>query len=726
MFASVIRAGLITLLLIAIDFAPKHSRAEATEAAESTNRGGANHVLKNQTIEAVIDNRGNLASLVNRRTGHNYASGRPMWRLYFDRADQKENEVLAALNRPTISQEGNTIALQYDSLKTLRESLRIRLRLTITLDGDLVRFGSTVWNDQPHTIIRELQWPLVGDCRSPGDHRLLTTTMGGQMFPDPKRQILAAGNNPPYMAPSQFYRQMDVKYPVYVSSNCLALVGDEQGLYLGSHDPTFQDTWHGLRVYPDKNGDFNELEVGLYKYPHCLAGESWTCDANVISPYSGDWHQVSHLYRRWVDTWWRRREPPLWVQNMKGWQRIIFRHQYGETLFRYEDLNRRIKAAGESVGINAVLAFAWWQSGHDNGYPDSCFVTDPQQGGDAPWKKAIADYRRDGGRLLLYFNGKLIDVESDFYRNGDGKKVCYKTNAGTEYTEQYRFKGNGTFTGDYNSRAFVVADTRSPAWRKKLIAMADRALDFGVDSVFYDQLGYGEPVVNWDLSREFPIPNTRTIADKAATLKMLHDHLDAKNKDVALGTEWFTDVTSQHVDYVHNIYGATQPNSFIDWARYTFPEVPLSDRDIRDDGDIPRRVNHAVLKGLRNDIEIYRCRDLIDKTPNYQRYLAQVSALRDKYADLLLLGMYRDTDGFSIDNPKISARSFVNDSRMAVVMTQSGTPSETARIIAPGWRYQESAGVGDFRIDGADDSKPSVALGKHGLAVLLYEKSGRQ
>ena len=45
---------------------------------------------------------------------------------------------------------------------------------------------------------------------------------------------------------------------------------------------------------------------------------------------------------------------------------------------------------------------------------------------------------------------------------------------------------------------------------------------------------------------------------------------------------------------------------FIDWARYTFPEVPLSDRDIRDDGDIPRRVNHAVLKGLRNDIEIYR------------------------------------------------------------------------------------------------------------------------
>jgi hypothetical protein len=702
-------AGLLGLVVIGM--------ATAHDAEART------YVVRGEGMELAVDEQGNLTSLTNLRTGHNYAAGRPMWRLYFDRPMQKENQVLAKLNRPTIRQDGQEIVFEYESLKTEQETLHIRLSLRIRLDGDLLRFSSEVHNDEPHTIVRELHWPLVADCQMPTDHQLLTTQFGGQLYPNPKQRIIATGNSPPYMAPSQYYRQMDQKYPGQSVSNCFALVGDAQGLYLGCHDATFQDTWHGLRVYPDQQGEFNELEVGLYKYPNCLTDQSWSCDANVLAPYSGDWHETSKIYRRWADTWWRHQEPPLWVKKMKGWQRIIFRHQYGETLFRYDDLNGRIRKAGESVGVNTVFPFGWWNSGMDNGYPDSYYVTDPKQGGDAAWKKAIAAYRQSGGKVLLYFNGKLIDVESDFYRKGEGKSVCYKTNAGTEYNEAYRFKGHGTFTGYYNSRAFVVADTRNLVWRKKLLEMADRALAFGVDSVFYDQLGYCEATVNWDLSKEFPIPNTRTIADKADVLKMIHQYLDTKDKNIALGTEWFTDVVAQHVDYVHNIYGATGLYNFTDWVRYTFPEIVLSDREIRDDTDIPRRVNHSVLKGLRNDIEIYRCRDVIDKTPNYQQYLARVNALREKYADLLLVGTYRDTDGFANDNPKVPARCFVNGNRMAIVVTQSHSALAATRIAAPGWRYREVGAVGEVRVQEAADGKQHVSLPKDGLAVLVYEKA---
>jgi hypothetical protein len=325
--------------------------------------------------------------------------------------------------------------------------------------------------------------------------------------------------------------------------------------------------------------------------------------------------------------------------------------------------------------------------------------------------------------VLLYFNGKLIDRESDFYRNGEGKQVCYHDNTGADYTEQYRFKGLGTFTGFYNARTFAVADTRNPVWRQRLLAMADRAIHFGVDSVFYDQLGYCEAASSWDLSGEFPVPNTRVIADKAATLKLIHDYLDSQgNPDFALGTEHFTDVTAQHVDYIHNITGATGPTDFTDWVRYTFPEIVLSDREIRDDTDVPRRVNHAVLKGLRNDVEIYRCRDLIDKTPTYQRYLAQVNRLRDKYCDLLLLGLYRDTEGFSSDNPKVNARCFVNGNRLAVVATQSSERTAVTRIGVPGYAYQESDAVGDVKIAAASEGGQSVNVGRDGLAVLIYQK----
>jgi len=241
--------------------------------------------------------------------------------------------------------------------------------------------------------------------------------------------------------------------------------------------------------------------------------------------------------------------------------------------------------------------------------------------------------------------------------------------------------------------------------------------------VFYDQLGYCEPSSDWETGGEFAIPNTRIMADKADTLKAIHDHLDARgNPDFALGTECFTDVTAQHVDYIHKITGSTGAGGFTEWGRYTFPEVVISDREIRDDTDIPRRVNHAMLKGLRSDIEIYRCRDLIDNTPNYQRYLAQINRLRDKYSDLLLLGMFRDTDGFKNENSKVQASCFVNGNRMAVVATQSSEKIAATRIDVPGYSFQESASVGQVGITAAPEGGRTVRLDQYGLAILVYQK----
>ena len=684
--------------------------------------GNSPHVLRNNHIKVSIDANSNLSSLINLQTGHNYAFGKPIWRLYFDTHDEKGNEVLAVNNTPEIRKEGNSIFIKYNSLTCKNRTVNIALLLTVILEEKLVRFNSQIINNEPHTIIRELQYPLVGNCRLPVDHKLLTTDLGGQIFPDPKKQIMTVGNNPPYMAPAQYFRQMDLKYPSHTVSNCFAFTGDTQGLYFGSHDTTFQDTWQGLRLYPDTNGGFNELEAGLYKYPNCLPGESWKCNANVIVPYSGDWHETSRIYRRWADTWWKHQEVPLWVQKMKGWQRIILRHQYGETFFSYLDMGNHIKDVGKSVGVKTVFPFGWWNSGMDNGYPDSYFVTDKKQGGDEGWKKAIADFKKDDGRVILYFNGKLIDTESDYYRNGNGKQVCYRTNAGNEYTESYLFKAFDTFTGYLNSRSFVVADTRNPEWQQKLLQMADRAIYLGADAVFYDQLGYCEPATNWDLTKEFPIPNTHVIADKAKVLKIIHDYVDTKNIDFAVGTEVFCDVTAQYVDFVHNLTGATSPVSFTDWVRYTFPEVVLSDREIRDDTDIERRVNHSVLKGLRNDIEIYRCRDLIDKTPKYQQYLDKINKIRDKYSFLLLQGKYCDTDFFSVNTKYVQARSFVNGSQMAIVLTQSMKNVVSAQLSVPGYRYKESSGVGDIKVETGTDSKQNVNVGKDGLAVIIYEK----
>lgn len=675
--------------------------------------------LANDKMAVSIDRNGRLTELRNLGTGTDYAGSGALWRLYFDTPEQQEVQVSGELQVQQVERRGEAIVISCSGMRAdsrIEGPLNFSLILTITLEEDKVRFASTLENHEPHTIIRELQCPLVGDLALPEGHRLLTTFGGGQLIDDVKKHIAAEGIKSPYMTPAQYYRQKPLEYPRgAVAANCFALVGEKEGLYFGSHDTCFVNTGHGLRVYPSAAGVFDRLECGFYKYPNIVCGQSWQCDANVIAPYSGTWTETSRLYRRWVDAaWWDRRCPPRWVQEMKSWQRVIFKHQYGEYFFRYKDLPGRILDVEKSVDSDAVLLFGWWNTGMDNSNPD--YVSDASQGGDAALKEAIARYQEAGGRAALYFNGKLIDRKSGFYRSGAANGLVFTGNDGTESIENYKFSSFGSFLEKYNYRNFVVADTRDPAWQKLMLSWVDKAAALGASSIFYDQMGSVENnAVNWDVSGEFPIPDLAPLTAKAGILKKCRDKVRATSPEMAMGAEHITDLLCMYVDYTHG----DGLLSMIDWFRYTFPELIISDRCIRDDTDIERRVNLTVLKGLRNDIEIFRCRGLIDETPHYQAYLAKVNALKDRFSDLLLMGRFSYKDFFTSKNDKVEARSFVNGNSLAIVLTSEEDRAQKTRLEVPGYKFSAYGTIGKATV--SRDGK-KVKLGKHGLAVLVFEK----
>ena len=643
----------------------------------------------------------------------------------------------------------DTVFVDYERLA----GKAFELHLKIWTEGTMVRFGASVANNEPHTIIRELQYPLIGNLQIPSDYKLLTTHTGGQIFDNPVRKISDVEVRPLYMTPAQKFRQYDLQYPRNAASNCFAFTGSDHGLYFGSHDTSLQQTWHGLRTYPrpqtvcdnppappgdggrtprnplrrsstspsapaaigHTTEDFTILEAGFYRYPNAMCGDSWQNDASVVVPYEGDWTATSRIYRRWADTWWNHESVPKWVQDMTGWQRIIFKHQYGEYLRSYQDLPGRIFDAGQSVGCNSVLAFGWWKEGMDNGYPN--YTPDDSQGGDEGWKKSIKEYRDKGGRLLLYYNGRLIDVESDFYRDGGGKRVSNKDNTGREFTEHYKFTGEGTTLGYYDSRTFTIADMSKREWRDQLVRWADRAMGLGADAVFYDQLGVAEEFPDWDLSREYPVQDIFSGRYKADALKEIRDHVKAVDPEFALGTEWLSDCTSQFCDFVHIVEFTALPESFPEWFRYTFPEVIWSDRCVRDDNDVPRRVNNTLLKGLRNDIEVFRCRGLIDETPVYREHLSKVNAIRHDFPDLLLEGRYTACDGFTCSNPSLTARSYSSSDRLAVVVANTGAKRLRGRISVPGYSLKDSRKIGG-RVRGS-----RVILSQNEIVVLIFEKN---
>lgn len=280
----------------------------------------------------------------------------------------------------------------------------------------------------------------------------------------------------------------------------------------------------------------------------------------------------------------------------------------------------------------------------------------------------------------------------------------------------------GTWLGEYDARTFAVAKMMDPEWNKVLFGLQDRAYRLGASSVFFDQLGYIEKQsTDWDCSREYPVPDVFSIAKRAQMLKVLRDRYAEKAPEFALGAEGTVDVLAQYCDYTHGYPANDGKERFMNFFRYTFPELVFTDRGQRDDTDVFWHVNNTLLDGQRNDIEIYRCRDLIDDSPVYQAYLSKVNAIKTRWQDELLLGTYNDVLGFSNSNAKVDARAFVGKDRIAVVVAnQNRTASvEKTRISVPGARLVDWSVLGGAQVAASG----SVKLGQYDLAVLIFEKN---
>lgn len=677
--------------------------------------------LENNQVRLSVDEDGNLTELRNKATGRQYAGGGPLWRLYFERGDQKDREILSA-PRPEIRCSGQGMELVYRSVLYQGGRMDIGVVVSVRLDGESTRWSIALKN-AADVILRECQFPLVQGLDVGRDHALIWSNRGGQRLDDVRAAIKRHFTH--YIASDHVFLHMDETYPGAAAMNCYAFCAEAEGLYCGCHDASFEQTCHLFRLYGDA------LECGFARYPGLKQGESRKLGEFVLSPYCGTWHAAADLYRAWADGWHVRRPGPDWVARFKGWQRIILKHQYGEVHYAYGDLDK-IHRDGLASGIDALHLFGWWKGGMDNGNPD--YVFDEAMGGKATLKSQIARFQENGS-VILYSSGRLIDLASDYYK-AVGARIAIKDRFGAEIRDAYRFRANGTFTGHFGNRTFTAACPACPEWLDKMKEVVDLAVELGCKGVFFDQMGMNE-FPCFDPSHGHPVPFLGIAHRKAELVRQLRDYARDKSPDLAVGVECLIDICAQYADFIHSWPGFAEASNdwegrrekpklvyFIDWFRYCFPDVVMTDRDIRDDTDVERRVNHALLKGLRSDVEIYRCRRTIAETPHYGHYLKQANALRDEFAEYLLEGTYRDTMPFSLDNAEIEARCFVHGKGLAVVATQSHLETASGIVRVPGYVYARHGGIGavSCRAVGAHLEEIEIALPKHGILVVEFHQ----
>lgn len=670
-------------------------------------------VLDNGETRFALDDDGRLAELRHVRAGHDYAGGGGLWRMIWQRG--RELEIETGPEAAVFSAE-----ILSPSAARLRWSaageLAFELEASARLEGARILFEVRLANRSDTAVLREFHFPRLGEIRLPPGVAYLDSDYGGRRVTDMDAYLDAAFTR--YAASDHRGVDASTLYPGYAAFNFHLFSAPGQQLYVGSHDPSFQYTVHLLR----RRG--HSLDAMPVKYPFLSPGSETRIEGYVLAPLDGDWRAAARIYRDWMETWRAAPPPPDWIRDLNGWQRIILRHQYGEDHFRYADLPA-IRDAGRRAGIDTLFLFGWHAGGHDADYPD--YDADPEQGGVAALRERIARFRKNGGRVILYFNGQLIDTAGDYYRD-IGRRISAKTAAGAEYTEQYRFGGPGTALRWFGNRTFVTACPACPEWTDTLKALVDRAVDLDVDGVFFDQLGFiSHPCC--DPSHGHHVPFMDVIRVKAELVRELARYTKERRPGTAFGIELLNDVTSQHVDFVHNGNGGYGPPHFHELARYLLPDLVLSDRDIRDDEDpedMRRRVNHALRLGLRSDVEIYRCRATIDAAPRYRDYLTLADRFRDRHRDLVFRGRYVDTDGVVCDSPELAYSAYRRDGRLGVLLTaEAARGSVTAQLSVPGARFAGFDHLGEASAHAtADGGATIVEVAPDALLLVLFADEG--
>jgi hypothetical protein len=120
-------------------------------------------------------------------------------------------------------------------------------------------------------------------------------------------------------------------------------------------------------------------------------------------------------------------------EGFHGWVQTFMRREGQPPAFTFKDLPEVGRQARAS-GLNALHIAGWTYDGFDTYYPD--FEHDPLLGTGEELRTALQQIRAEGGRPILYTNGRLVDPRSAFYRSGGDKNLCLDE-AGQPYVERY-------------------------------------------------------------------------------------------------------------------------------------------------------------------------------------------------------------------------------------------------------------------------------------------------
>lgn len=658
-------------------------------------------ILSNGIVKLELDEQCRITVLesIKHHTGNLICNPAPIFRFILKTGENWEDVAYAKNAETTFENGTDSACIKVNALHTRMGNHPIEIEFRITLKDEKVLFDAVINNHSESTVV-DFLYPCIGSIhhlkgQKPG---LLLPLWYGEyhtnIIDELSGSVVRDGRS-----------ELSETYPGNLSMQWMTLMGGGMSMYLGSHDPALHTT--AMRAVGQNDGVVLEIDKMAFAEPN----KNWTAPQTVLWLYEGSWQPGAELYREWANSSWRKQvEPKQWVKDMTGYLLVINKQQYGDILWPYQEIPALYDMA-QSYGFNTLGLFGWYESGHDTMYPD--LEVAECMGGEKKLREGIEYIHQHDGRITLYLQGHLIDVNSPYYRE-HGDEVETKTRWGNPYYEQYNKFTNSDFLRSFTRKVFATACPHSRQWQELMAEKADWVHSFGVDGVLYDQIGGRPSTPCFSKKHGHENPSTSFSQGRLQLLSRIRKQADQHN-EYAFFTEMLTDAYAQNIDCIHawrnhadvkasrsDIESNSKPRVILTPGvlRHTFPDVISTVRNYRPYID-PRTVNHCLCYGLRMEMELRTLKDLElieeDFKPEWRNYSYIVSLFRQKYADLLLNGCYHCDADLSTANPALHHGRFTSEDKECIVFwndTDETLPIDMAGHNASRWETPFEYGDG--------------------------------
>ncbi len=645
-------------------------------------------ILENDQLIVDINNEdGSLKGIANKKSNRDAISQKKKaenFRLSIPLEDDWAHIVHGKGVKAKINQISSEEAkIEWNIIKIKSTSVYIKLIVNLKLENDEITTQYEITNNSPFTI--DYVWyPIVGGVTrlsANGSDQtvdsyegvetddLYRSGRGGVIEENIYEQAWLEPGGIGCHRNRYWYTSREFKYAVYPVTEIMqwiSLSNSINGLYFSSKDN--RDFYTGF--YLEHERESTPMTFSIIKPAFLESYEKYSSCENIVSFYNGSWHVAAGKYRRWMESWCKRKPEAEWIKNLDGW--LSFQAHVGDMHIEipYNDYPKWLEKA-KSVGLNAIHVHCGvHDEGIEGGYPYWSNFS-KRMGGREKLVEVIKEIQQEGGHIITFtkdnkVNTGIADYEKRF------KKHAIKLRDGGGLSVRYPI---GTLEMFYSGAQLACMCRADKEWQDFILNEEKIIAETGVDGNMIDEWCSGHSLC-FDNSHSHAKPYD-TFKGQIELGKKIRQISNERNPGFLLAGEEIWDASYMFMD-ISFARGFSQ-GRFYEMYKMCLPWTMRTAEILENDYE---HLNYAFSCGLIFALALDYYHSGPEEYPEFAIYVKELITIRGKIRKYFLEGEFRDNLDYRLDctNEKVKLRSYSMEEGDLIIIDNPSDENEKINI----------------------------------------------